>query len=113
MRTALNRIAISLLLALLGLQATVPHAQSAGSHEAEICTGHLDSHGSPDVDHGGGCHLCSTRLRQRFQLPCAAVDLTRPETVRAVPLDLQVASHVPPARSSTSPRAPPAPLSHA
>lgn len=95
-------------LAVLGAQAAVPHLHLAPAHESEVCSGHLDDHGAPDLEHGQGCvQFCSTkRSRPPEEQASATVALRENEPLRAPTSETRVLPRSL-ARASAAPRAPP------
>lgn len=108
-RTPLVRVlAVALLLAVFGLGAASPHAHAGGSHESEVCAGHLSHEGAPNVEHGGSCLLCRSSQRSRSGVTPPAVAVAPVWSERPhVFATFDPLAHAAPGCPRAAPRAPP------
>ena len=94
--------------AVFGAQAAMPHIHSFATHANEICSGHLNAHGAPDLEYGQSCLQCRSAKRGRLveQPISESADVATSEGLRFSCLETPVLPSLL-ARSSAAPRAPP------
>jgi hypothetical protein len=87
---------------------SVVHYHVESAHDNEVCTGHLDDDGSPDVEHGKTCAQCSLSQRYEFVVasPTRDIDFAPQRSLEWRPGNETQLRHQL-AANSASPRAPP------
>ena len=106
--SAWHRVALALLLALLGAQATPPHAHVAAGFDLAIVGAAAGEHATRGVDHAEDCLLCRVGARSRVFALAPAVALEPVSTPRIPVVDAAVrARRGPDLGDGPAPRAPP------